>query len=148
MSSVRARLDRFLGWRGLVRQQRKNGGTMRLLILTAVCLVFSACTSSNGGAFIGIPTPGAVTLTPGSLAFTATGASSAQTVKVSQANYSGSFAAATTTCSGIATIASASATAFSVTPVAAGSCTFTITGGGGQSAALTIGVTTTSVGGH
>lgn len=121
---------------------------MRLLFVMALSLVFSACTSSNGGEFIGIATPDAVTLTPASLAFTATGASNAQTVNVSQTNYSGSFTAATTTCSGIATIASTSASAFSVTPVAAGTCTFTISGGGGQSATLTVGVTTTSVGGQ
>jgi hypothetical protein len=34
-----------------------------------------------------------------------------------------------------------------VTPVAAGNCTFTITGGNGQTATLPIGITTTTVGG-
>ena len=86
-------------------------------------------------------------LSPSSLAFTATGASNAQTVAVTQGNYSGAFTASGTTCTGIATISAATAASFSVTPVAAGSCTFTITGSGGQSAALTIGVTTTTVGG-
>lgn len=122
---------------------------MRLLIVPALCAVVSAC-GSSAGTFIGVatPAPETVTLAPSTLAFTATGSSNAQTVSASQTNYTGGFTAATTTCNGIATIASASATSFTVTPVAAGSCTFTITGGSGESGTLTIGVTTTSVGGN
>ncbi len=86
-------------------------------------------------------------LSSSSLAFTAAGTSNAQTVTVTQANYSGAFTASGTTCTGIATISAATAASFSIVPVAAGSCTFTITGGGGQNATLTIGVTTTTVGG-
>ncbi|HEV8021736.1 MAG TPA: hypothetical protein VGP41_10760 [Candidatus Lustribacter sp.] len=93
------------------------------------------------------PTQGAVMLSSSNLAFTATGAANAQPVSAAQANYTGTFTASTTTCGGIATISPASGTAFSVTPVAAGSCSFTIVGGSGQSATLTIGVTTTSFGG-
>jgi hypothetical protein len=93
------------------------------------------------------PSPGGVVLSSTSLAFTATGAANAQSVSATQANYTGTFTATTTTCGGIATISPAAGTTFSVTPVAAGSCTFTIAGGGGLSATLTIGVTTTSFGG-
>uniref|UniRef100_E6Q3D4 Uncharacterized protein n=1 Tax=mine drainage metagenome TaxID=410659 RepID=E6Q3D4_9ZZZZ len=99
------------------------------------------------------PTPGAVVLTPSSLAFTAVGAVNAQSTTASETNYSGAFAASTAaagqsnSCSGIATISPASGTNFSVTPVAAGHCTFALTGGGTQSATLTIDVTTTNVGG-
>jgi len=82
-----------------------------------------------------------------SLAFTAAGAANAQSVSATQANYTGTFTASTTTCGGIATISPATGTTFSVTPVAAGSCTFAIAGGGGQSMTLTIGVTTTTFGG-
>ena len=88
-----------------------------------------------------------MTLSATSLSFTEAGASDAQTVTVTQVNYSGAFTPATTTCSGIATISPTSGTSFTVTPVAAGSCTFTIAGGGGQSATLSVGVTTTTVGG-
>jgi hypothetical protein len=93
------------------------------------------------------PAPGAITLTPSTLAFTATGATNAQPVSASQTNYFGSFAASTTNCSGIATISPSSGTAFTVTPVGTGTCTFTIAGAGATSATLTIGVTTTSIGG-
>lgn len=99
------------------------------------------------------PTPGAVVLAPNALAFTAVGASNAQSTTASESNYSGTFTAATAaagqpnSCSGIATISPASGTTFSVTPVAAGHCTFTVSGGGTQSATLTIDVTTTTVGG-
>jgi hypothetical protein len=55
-----------------------------------------------------VPTPGVIALSPASFAFTATGASHAQTVNVSQSNDGGAFTASTTTCSGTATIASAS----------------------------------------
>ncbi len=99
------------------------------------------------------PTPGAVVLAPNALAFTAVGATNAQSTTASESNYAGTFTAATAaagqtnSCSGIATISPAIGTIFSVTPVAAGHCTFTLTGGGTQSATLTIDVTTTNVGG-
>jgi len=107
--------------------------------------LLAACSSSRG--YVPSSTSGVVTLSSSSLAFTATGASDAQSVTVTQVNYSGAFTPSTTNCTGIATISPASGTSFSVTPVAAGSCTFTIAGGGGQRATLTVGVTTTTVGG-
>ena len=94
-----------------------------------------------------VPTPGAVTLTPSALTFTATGAAYALSTTASQSQFSGSFSASTATCSGIATISPSSGTTFTVTPVAAGSCTFTIAGANGTSATLSVGVTTTTVGG-
>ncbi len=99
------------------------------------------------------PTPGPVVLTPSTLTFIATGSSAAQSVTVAQTNFSGAFSASTAaagapnSCSGIATVAASSATAFLVTPVAAGTCSETISGGGGVSATLSISVATTSVGG-
>jgi hypothetical protein len=94
------------------------------------------------------PAPGTVALTTGTMAFVATGAAADQSTTASQPNYSGTFAASGTSCTGIATISPAAGTTFTVTPVAAGSCTFTITGGDGKSAALAVGVTTTNVGGQ
>jgi hypothetical protein len=98
------------------------------------------------------PAPGAVLLSVPNLAFTATGAASAQTFAASQANGSGTFTASTAatgsgSCTGIATIAPTTGSSFTVTPLAAGACTFTIAGDGGQSAALTIDVTSTTLGG-
>jgi len=96
------------------------------------------------------PSAGQVVVTPSSLAFITTGASAAQTVNVMQTNFDGAFSVSTAapqSCSGIVTVSAASATSLLVTPVAAGQCVETITGGGGVSAPLTITVTTTSVGG-
>jgi Bacterial Ig-like domain (group 2) len=89
----------------------------------------------------------AVQLSPSTLNFSASGAQYAQTVSASQ-NDTGTFTVFTTTCNGIAAISPISGKAFTVTPVAAGSCTFTIMGGAGQTATLTVGVTTTTVGGQ
>jgi hypothetical protein len=91
------------------------------------------------------PTPGVVVISSTSLSFTNVGATYAQTVTMSQTHYSGAFQVTTANCSGIATVGSLTDASFTVTPVAAGSCTFTVTGTAGQSATLTIGVTTTSV---
>lgn len=116
-------------------------------------LVIGAATPSPSPTPSPVPTPGPVVLTPSNLAFTAVGAANAQSTTASETNYTGAFAASTAaagqsnSCSGIATISPASGTNFSVTPVAAGHCTFTLTGGGTQSATLTIDVTTTNVGG-
>lgn len=98
------------------------------------------------------PSPAPVVLSTSSLAFNGTGTSNAQTVTASQIS-SSSFAATTAgvgqngSCSGIATISPTSGTTFTVTPVAAGTCTFTIAGAGGQSATVSIVVTTTALGG-
>jgi hypothetical protein len=96
---------------------------------------------------VGVTLPGAILLSPASLSFLAVGAANARAVNVTQANYSGAFTPSTTTCSGIATIASASGASFSIVPVAAGHCTFSIAGALGKTATLTVDVTTTTVGG-
>ena len=90
----------------------------------------------------------AMTVSTSSLAFTAAGATG--TFTVNENNYTGSFTAAngSPSCSGIATISPSSAAGpagqFSVTAVAAGQCQFKITDTNGQTAAVTITVTTTS----
>lgn len=97
--------------------------------------------------------PGAVLLAPASLSFIATGTPKAMPDTAMQAGFSASFTASTTaagqpsSCSGIATISAPSGSTFTVTPVAAGNCTFTIAGGNGQTAALLVSVTTTTAGG-
>lgn len=53
----------------------------------------------------------------------------------------------TNSCNGIATVSPSSGTAFAVTASGAGHCTFAIADGRGQTVALTIDVTTTTVGG-
>jgi hypothetical protein len=130
-----------------------NGAVMRTWFLS-LCVLLTSCGGDSGGPFVGIatptptPAPGVVVLTHATLGFTATGAAFAQTSTASQSNYSGTFTASTTTCAGIATISASSGTTFTVTPLAPGSCSFTIAGGNGQSTTLAVGVTTTSVGGN
>ena len=126
----------------------------RFLPLVAVAsLGLSACGGSGGGSSASgsaavIP-PMPIVLSAGSLSFLGLGAAASQTVSASEGNYSGAFSAASTTCSGIATIAllPGSTTVFVITPVGAGSCGFSITDTLGQSKSLAIFVTTTVVGG-
>jgi hypothetical protein len=93
------------------------------------------------------PTPAGVSLSPAALTFLAIGAGSAQTVTVSELKYSGAFTPSTTTCASIASIAPGPGSSFTVTPLGVGSCSFTISDAGTNAATLSIGVTTTTVGG-
>jgi hypothetical protein len=84
-----------------------------------------------------------------------TGASFAQNVVVSQPNFSGTFVfttpanGTTDSCSAIASAAQTSTPGtFAITPMAAGHCTFTVTGGDGATNTLTIDVTSSTVGGQ
>jgi hypothetical protein len=132
-------------------------------------IVVSAVTGCSGGAIVTTPiatpspspspsvspspTPGPVVLSQSSIGFTSSGAANAQIVTPSQTNYAGSFSAATAaagqanSCSNIAVISPANGSVFTVAPSAAGACAFTISGGGGQSATLSITVTVTNFGG-
>ena len=116
--------------------------------ILAAAGTLAAC-SGGGGSAAAPPPPGPVSVTPATLAFLGTGPNQAQSITASESNYSGPFVIGTG-CANIAAIAQQpdSATAFSVTPSAAGSCTFTVTGASGQSQSVAITVTTTSVGGH
>jgi hypothetical protein len=93
-------------------------------------------------------TPGAMTVSTSSLAFTAAG--QANTFTVTEANYTGNFTAAngSPTCAGIATFTPTTAAGpsnqFTVTAAAAGTCQIKITDSNGQSAAVNVIVTTTS----
>jgi hypothetical protein len=100
------------------------------------------------------PTLGSVTLSTSNLSLLGTGAVNSQMFTASQNNYGGAFTVTTpasgqpNSCSGIATVAPLlGAGPFTVTGVGAGTCSFTITGGNGLAATLTVVVTTTSVGG-
>jgi hypothetical protein len=93
---------------------------------------------------------GTIVLAPTSLSFLAAGSGFAQTFTASETGYPGTFTQ-TNTCnpSGgtIATVSPASGTApvtFTVTPQSAGTCTITVSDSNGQSAGLTVTVTTTS----
>lgn len=88
-----------------------------------------------------------LTVTPNSLTFTETGTAANQSATASEANYPGMFTASTSTCgsgsSATATISPiTSSGVFTVTPVNAGSCSFTISDTNNQSVPLSISVTT------
>jgi hypothetical protein len=130
---------------------RRKSVAFTLSALSA--LVIAGC-SGTVGPFIGVPSSTSpVVLTASSISFTGAGTSNAQNVTASQQGYSSNFVASTpnagqtNSCSGVATISPSSGTSFTVTPVAAGACTFTLTGGSGQSATMKIDVTLTNVGG-
>jgi hypothetical protein len=95
------------------------------------------------------PTPNPLAANPVSLSFSATGATAAQTIAVSETSYSGAFDEGDT-CAGIASVTPSSASGpkanFTVTPSAAGSCTVTIKDANGQHSATSVNVTTTSFG--
>jgi hypothetical protein len=88
-----------------------------------------------------------VTVNPNVLSFTAAGSAYAQTVSIAQPNNSAGFGVSACQSNGT-TIASAPTStggSLTVTPVAAGFCSFTVTGSGGQTATIGVTVTTTVV---
>lgn len=93
-----------------------------------------------------VPTPGALSVTPASLTFLTTGSSAAQNVTVSEPNYAGAITV--TQCGASATVAVAGSTV-TVTPVAPGACTFTVSGASSVAAqTVNVSVTATTAGGH
>lgn len=76
------------------------------------------------------------------------GAQYAETIAVTQAGFNGTFTLSGTSCNGITTVdTTTSLQNFTVTPVAVGTCTYTITGAGAQTT-LPVSVTTLTVGGQ
>lgn len=115
------------------------------------CLALAACGPTDSVAppvARKTPAPASVVLSPSTLTFTGSGASNALTSTASESSYGGTFSASSATCTNIATISPTSGTTFTVTPVAAGSCTFAIADGSGQTAMLSVSITTTTVGGQ
>lgn len=125
-------------------------------VAAAVLLIAAGCTATNTG-FQPTPTPSptptpipapAVVPTPLGLSFVATGSAAAQNLGVSQTGFAGNFNEIDT-CSGIVT-ASAVSTAgpsanYTITPLAVGSCSITITGGSGSSMMIPVTVTTSGL---
>jgi hypothetical protein len=92
---------------------------------------------------VAVPSTGSVVLSPPSLAFSATGSASAKNVRIAQGAYAGSFSE-TDDCTNVATLSPKAngdgEAAFTVTPVAAGSCKAAFKGGDGKTASLPISV--------
>ena len=81
-----------------------------------------------------------------SLQFLGVGSAYAKTIVVTQANYSGQFALGGASCNGItATDVTTSLQNFTITPLAVGTCTYTLTGGGGAQTTLPVSVTTVTL---
>jgi hypothetical protein len=113
-------------------------------------LSLGACGGGNSGMpLISAQSPGPLTVTPATLSFLGTGTSQTQTINASETNYTGSYNV-DSGCNAIATVAVHLGTTnhFDVTPNSAGNCTLTVSGAPGQTQAVAISVTTTSVGGH
>jgi hypothetical protein len=87
--------------------------------------------------------PGSIVVDPASLSFNAVGAGAAKSAAVSQSGFTGTFAESDN-CNGIATVVAASNTgghaAYTVTPVAGGTCSATFSGGNAETAPLAISV--------
>ena len=95
------------------------------------------------------PTPAPVIANLPSLQFLAVGAPFAKTIAVTQANYGGPFVLSGESCNGIAaTDTTTSQLNFTITPLAAGTCSYTLTGGGGAQTVLPVTVTTLTLDGH
>ncbi len=94
------------------------------------------------------PAPGPVIVNVPSLQFLSTGATFATTITVTQANYSGQFVLSGTSCNGItSTDTTISPRNFTITPLASGVCSYTLTGGGGMQTTLAVTVTVITLGG-
>jgi uncharacterized protein YceK len=104
--------------------------------LVAIAVALDGCSSAPSGA----RPPSTLALSPSSLAFSATGQS--QPVMVTDPNYTGTFT--TSGCGGIVTAALARTTV-TVTSVAAGICTLTVSDTAGSKANVSITVTTSSI---
>ncbi|HTJ25545.1 MAG TPA: hypothetical protein VMA36_05200 [Candidatus Limnocylindria bacterium] len=136
----------------------------RTTALVALSLGAAVLTGCGGGSSSAPATPaGPSAAAPGAfvfagpsgapltaLTFASAGTASAQSVVVSRSGDTGTFTQSNTCTTATSTIAGISPSSasgpqatFTVTPVAAGSCTVTITAADGTSASLTIGVTTT-----
>ncbi len=95
------------------------------------------------------PAPNGLGATPATVALYGLGSGNAATITVAETSYSGTFGESDT-CAGIATVASATplgpSAAFTVSGVAAGSCTATFSDTFRQTVAVSIGVTTSGFG--
>jgi hypothetical protein len=87
------------------------------------------------------PTPAGLGLSPSTLSFTAAG----QIQSIAVVDTSGGTVSQSNTCSGIATIGPPVSMAYAVTAVSAGSCVVTFSDTSGNSAMVTVGVTTTTL---
>jgi hypothetical protein len=104
---------------------------------------FAGGNRETGTLSIAVAPYGRVGVTPSSMTFTATGYGAAQTAKVEQTNYEGTFSEADT-CGSIAQVTATTngygQAAYAVTPLHAGVCTATFTGGNQETAPLQVDV--------
>jgi hypothetical protein len=92
------------------------------------------------------PTPGPVVVSIPSLQFLGVGSAYAKTIVVTQANYNGQFALGGASCNSITTTdVTTSLQNFTITPLAVGTCAYTLTGGGGAQTTLPVTVTTVTL---
>jgi hypothetical protein len=124
-----------------------------LLGSVALCALVTACGGGSSSSPNTTPPTTAPTsplvLAPTSLTFVAGGANAAQTVTVTETNYTGAFTESDT-CGTFATVSTQSASGpsatYTVTPLAAGTCTITVHDANGQKGAVAVGITLTNGG--
>jgi hypothetical protein len=114
-------------------------------VLAAYTLTSSAPSPTPTATPTPAPTPaGPISLSPNSVSLLGLGSSNAQTVTASETGYTGAFSSTGTACSGIATVAVSGST-LTVTGIAAGTCSATITDSFNQTKSLSITVTTSGL---
>jgi streptogramin lyase len=103
--------------------------------------------TGGSGQFVDVPitvsTSGALVVSPPSLTFTNVGSAFNQTIAVTQGSYTGPFALSNI--NGAVATAQINGSSITVTPVAGGSTTLRVTGGGGQFVDVPIGVTVSNI---
>jgi hypothetical protein len=92
---------------------------------------------------VGVLNTNGITATPSTVSFLAL-SQAPQVVTYGEAAYNGTFTVVSTSCAGIATVLNLTGT-FRVTPLAAGSCTVTVSDNANHSTNVTIGVTQSTV---
>jgi hypothetical protein len=137
--------------------QRENKRMTRSRLRAYVALTFVAVLAACGGPVNTVPvaqptasaspsptaspTPGPLSVTPTTLSFAATGL--VQNLTVGDPNYTGAFTISG--CSGIVTFGAVMSGSLSVTSVAAGSCTLTISDTFSHQTTVAVGVNTLTV---
>jgi hypothetical protein len=120
--------------------------TYEFFALVICCATLVACDPGpGGGSVIPLPPPAPLSVAPSNVQLYGTGAANALSISVQESGYAGTFGEKDT-CSNVAALVTANpagpTAAYTVTGMAAGSCSATFTDSVGQSKSVSITVTT------
>jgi hypothetical protein len=118
----------------------------RFLLASLLAVALYSCGGGGGGSSPSVTaTPhlpaAAPVVSPTALAFDGTGASLSQTVTVTEANYSGTFTAASENTSVASVSPATSGATFTLTPIGGGTTSVAIEDSYGQTVSVSVGVT-------